>query len=169
MTGDGSSGEDTPVVRRDLARSARSPSMVAVGGLAIQLAVSLLSAAQSITGMSLLDRYAAGAATDADLAAWDAQFGVFGLVQLVLFVLTAIAWLAWQHRMVASVAPLGRGAPATTPWKSVLWWIVPFANLVAIRLLRRLQALQDLAFATPPPIEPATWADNDADEEPTRP
>jgi hypothetical protein len=99
-----------------------------------------------LSGQTLLQRYVSGAIGDADLVAWDSTFGSIGLAQFGVFIATAIIWLIWQHRLVSSVKPLGFGEPYKTPGRSILWWFVPFANLVVVyRIYKDLQAKFDPA------------------------
>ena len=124
-----------------MARSARGISNWLVGALGIGILADGAAVAHSVDGLSLLDRYVNGIVTDADLEAWDSTFGLLGLLQGGVLIGTAIIWLAWQHRLVASIAPLGLGAPVATPGKSVAWWFVPVANIVMVyRIYRDLAA-----------------------------
>lgn len=129
MTGSGAAPSGRPVVN------------LLVGGLVLTMLLDVASLVHGLSGRTLLDRYGAGTIGDADLVAWDATFGVIGLAQAAVFIATAIAWLVWQYRLVASVGPLGLGAPHKAPGRSVLWWFVPLANLVVVyRIYKDLQA-----------------------------
>lgn len=113
-------------------RSSRTLSRVVLGGLVIGVLVDVVSLVHDLSGQSLLDRYVTGEIGQADLVAWDTTFATIGLAQAVAFILTAIVWLVWQYRIVASVEPLVGDEPVKTPGRSLLWWFVPFANLVVV-------------------------------------
>ena len=135
------SGWQTPVQTSGAVVSAEPRSRLLIGALGLGLIVDLAAVVHSASGLSLLEDYAQGSITEADLAAWDTAFAKMGLLQGAVFIASAVIWLAWQHRLVASVAPLGLGAPTASPGKSILWWFVPFANLVMVyRIYSDLQA-----------------------------
>ena len=47
------------------------------------------------------------------------------------FLATAVCWLVWQARAHENVwAVPGLPAPTRTPGMAVIWWFIPFANLV---------------------------------------
>ena len=115
-----------------VARSSRTLSLIVIGSLGISALIDLVSIVHELAGKTLLERYVEGTIGDADLVAWDSTFATIALGQTVIFILTAIVWLAWQYRMVQSVEPLTHDAPVKTPGRSVLWWFVPFANLVVV-------------------------------------
>jgi hypothetical protein len=96
----------------------------------VSLAVSTIAAAINIWGWLTLEAYDSGQASDADLERFDAVFGGFGLMETGVFILTAIAWLAWQSRTIDNEAPLGIGPSPWSPAMSIVWWFIPFANLV---------------------------------------
>jgi hypothetical protein len=112
--------------------SSRTWANIVLGGLVIGVVLDLLSAFNEVNGKSLIEAYVAGSATQSDLVAWDDRFSTIALGQTAIFILTAIVWLVWQFRMVASVEPLTHDAPVKTPWRSIGWWFVPFANLVTV-------------------------------------
>lgn len=113
-------------------RSSRTLARVVIGGLAVGILVDLVSLVHDLSGSTLIERYQTGAIGEADLVAWDNTFATIGLAQTGVFILTAILWLAWQYRIVSSVEPLTHDAPVKTPGRSLLWWFVPFANLVVV-------------------------------------
>ncbi len=53
----------------------------------------------------------------------------WSLVNGVSVLLAGIAFLAWQSRSIANVPCLGCGTPRISPGWSIVWWLVPFANL----------------------------------------
>lgn len=113
-------------------RSSRTLSRVVIGGLVLGMLADLVSIVHNLSGSTLLEQYASGVIGEAAVVAWDNTFATIGLAQSGAFIATAIAWLVWQHRLVASVEPLLGEEPVKTPGRSVLWWFVPFANLVVI-------------------------------------
>lgn len=68
--------------------------------------------------------------TDAQLIAYDGIVGIVALLGFGLFIGAAIALVAWLRRTVANVPALGGGTPIVTPNWAVIWWFIPFANLV---------------------------------------
>ena len=115
-----------------IVRSSRTLSRIVIGGLAVGILVDLVSLVHDLSGSTLIERFQSGAIGQADLVAWDDAFATIGLAQTAALVLTAIVWLVWQYRIVATVEPLTHEAPVKTPGRSVLWWFVPFANLVVV-------------------------------------
>jgi hypothetical protein len=118
-------------------RSARRISELVVLLLALGVVVDLASIVHEVSGLSLLDRFVSGAVDEADLTAWDTLFATLGLVQVLVFLGTAVVWLVWQFRVVASVLPLGLEEPPAKPGMSIVWWFVPFANLVMVHRIYR--------------------------------
>jgi hypothetical protein len=107
--------------------------------LALGVVVDLAAIAHEASGLSLPDRFLSGSIGEADLNAWDTMFATLGLVQTGVFLGTAVVWLAWQFRVVASVVPLGLEKPPAGPGMSIVWWFVPFANLLMVyRIYRHL-------------------------------
>jgi len=115
-----------------IVQSSRSLSLLVLAGLVLGALADVASMFHELSGRTLLDQFFAGEVSQSDLVAWDSTFGSIGLAQTATFLLTAVAWLAWQYRIVASVEPLTHEAPVKTPGRSVLWWFVPFANLVVV-------------------------------------
>ena len=62
-----------------------------------------------------------------DLAAIAQALGVAALVALGL---TGLLWIAWSRRMEADATALGVGESSIGTQGAVLWWFVPFANLL---------------------------------------
>ncbi len=106
----------------------RANSLVAL--LWASLATSLIASAINIWGWLVIDAYVAGRGSVADLDTFDIVFAGFGLVETVVFIATAIAWLAWQSRTIDNEGPLRIGPSPWSPAMSIVWWFVPFANLV---------------------------------------
>jgi hypothetical protein len=85
---------------------------------------------------ALVSLYAIGLLSDLDnttedqLIAVDTAIAFIALGILGTFVLAGIAFLVWLRRVVANVPALGGDAPGTTPNMAVVWWFIPFANLV---------------------------------------
>jgi len=115
-----------------IVRSSRTLSRVVLGGLVLGILVDLVSVVHNLSGNTLLEEFLSGVIGQVELVAWDDTFATIGLEQAGVLLATAIVWLAWQHRLVASVEPLTHEQPVKTPGRSVLWWFVPFANLVVV-------------------------------------
>jgi hypothetical protein len=84
----------------------------------------------SLLGSWLLDRMLEGSVTTESAEAYDTQTLVYGLVWLAIYIPTVIAFLAWLSRSVANAPALGAGIPPSSPRAAIVWWFVPFANLV---------------------------------------
>jgi hypothetical protein len=111
-------------------RSGRTRAKALVALLWVSFAASLIASATNIWGWLTLDAYGAGRASVADLETFDAVFAGYGLVETGIFIAAAIAWLAWQSRTIDNEGPLRIGPPPWSPAMSIVWWFVPFANLV---------------------------------------
>jgi hypothetical protein len=102
--------------------------------LAVAGAVGLASLANTL-GSWRLTEVVSGAAS-ADRAATEAAFAALLEREGTLTSLTglsllaaAVSFLGWLHRAVGNVPALTGTMPRTTPWRAVLWWFVPVANL----------------------------------------
>ena len=76
------------------------------------------------------------------------------------FLATAVCWLVWQARAHENVwAVPGLPAPTRTPGMAVIWWFIPFANLVmpyvCVRELATISAAR--AGSTPRRGLPGVW------------
>jgi hypothetical protein len=80
--------------------------------------------------LDLVNRAEAGLLTVAEGEAFDNAFASMGAIQTVALIATAVAYLAWLHLSIENTPGLGGGVPSVTPRWSVIWWFIPFANLV---------------------------------------
>ncbi len=76
------------------------------------------------------------------------------------FLATAVCWLVWQARAHENVwAVPGLPAPTHKPGMAVIWWFIPFANLVmpyvCVRELATISAAR--AGSTPRRALPGVW------------
>jgi Domain of unknown function (DUF4328) len=111
-------------------RTATTRAKVLLGLLWANLVLSLMACAIDVWGWWLIDGFLPGRSTVEDLERFDGVHAAAGLAETALFIATAIAWLAWQSRTVDNEAPLGIGPSRWSPAASIVWWFVPFANLV---------------------------------------
>lgn len=113
-------------------RSSRTLSRVVIGGLVVGMLVDLISLIHNLSGKTLIEQAVAGTVGADELIAWDTTFATIGLGQTVTYVATAIVWLIWQYRLVSSVQPLTGDEPHKSPGRSLIWWFVPWLNLVVV-------------------------------------
>jgi hypothetical protein len=111
-------------------RSGATRAKVLVALLWISFASSVIACAMNVWGWLTIESFLAGGATIEDLESFDVAFGGYAFVEIGIFIATAVAWLAWQYRTIDNEAPLGIGPSPWRPAVSVIWWFVPFANLV---------------------------------------
>jgi hypothetical protein len=107
-------------------------SRVVIAGLVVGMLISLVSIVHALSGRSLIDQALAGTIGQEELLAFDTTTGILGFASLAVFLATAVVWLLWQYVLVRSIEPLTHDAPLKTPVRSVLWWFVPWLNLVAV-------------------------------------
>jgi hypothetical protein len=112
------------------ARSAWWRSRFAVGGLIVAAILAPLALALDVMGLAAIDAAAAGRLSEAAARTFDSQFALVGLAQSAVLITTGVAFLAWLSRSIANLPSLGGGEATVTPTMSIVWWFVPFANLV---------------------------------------
>lgn len=72
---------------------------------------------------------------------------VVGGASFLLLIVTLIGlpmWISWHYRAASNLQALGR-SPKHEPWAHVVWWFVPFANLIL-----PYRATKDLAQLSEP-------------------
>jgi hypothetical protein len=77
-----------------------------------------------------IDSFLAGRASVSDLETFDSLHANGAVAETVIFGATIVAWLAWQWRTIDNEARLRIGPSPWSPAMSIVWWFVPFANLV---------------------------------------
>lgn len=120
-----------PVTRRPSPlRSATTRARWLVWLLMANVVVSVIGAAISVWGQTVIAAFERGEATVEDLDQFDSFFATSGIVESVVFVAAAIAWLVWSSRTVDNEDGLGIGPSTISPRLAMGWWFVPFANIV---------------------------------------
>jgi hypothetical protein len=120
-------------------RSSRTRALWTQGFLVASSVIAGLLGLYSLTGVGLADRYAAGAASDAEVTRFVSTVVGLGGWSVLLELGTAICFLAWLSRSVDNAPPLGVGTPSVSPRWAIGWWFIPLANLVMpYRVVREL-------------------------------
>jgi hypothetical protein len=99
--------------------------------LAIDGLIAGVSFSARLNETALIRKLIAGQnVTESQLLASDASIEAFARLHVLGFVLAAIAFLVWLYSATKRAQALGTENMAFTPRASVLWWFVPFANLI---------------------------------------
>ncbi len=111
-------------------RSSATRARFAVAALLAVLLVDAVEILHVSAFEGLLAAYLAGTIDTPEIDNWDQWSLTIDRIYLVVFLLCGITFLAWLSRAVDNAPSLGAGVPPRSPRGAILWWFVPFANLV---------------------------------------
>lgn len=124
-----------------LYRSGRQRSLIAIGGLALVMAMALLQGAQLFGGFGILERAGSGLVNMAELESYEATAQIISWAYLAAIIVAGVAFLAWLSRSVDNSPSLGTGTPEIGPRWAIGWWFVPIASF-----WKPYQVVQDLDY-----------------------
>ncbi|HYC07117.1 MAG TPA: DUF4328 domain-containing protein [Candidatus Binatia bacterium] len=113
-------------------QSARARAFITVVLFGVLAAVHLVAAGHRVFDLLAKDGLMATQRTAAQASAFDDQTVSIAQVGLGLSLLLFIAFLAWESRSVDNLRPLALASPVppASPAMSIVWWLIPVANLV---------------------------------------
>jgi len=113
-------------------QSARARAFITVILFGVLTVVHLVAAGHRVLDLLSKDGLMATPRTVAQTAAFDDQMVSIAQVGLGLSLLLLLAFLAWESRSVDNLRPLALASPAppASPAMSIVWWLIPVANLV---------------------------------------
>lgn len=121
-------GGMTGIVAGSTYRPARTLARVAGALVAAATLLYAIDGLLSIYGVALLANL--DSATESQLLAYDGVVALIAVVLSGLYIVAGVSVLAWVRRAVSNIPALTGGDAAHTPNMAVIWWFVPFANLV---------------------------------------
>jgi hypothetical protein len=98
--------------------------------LAAHVVLALVAVARFLSEIDLVQRIDRGGITQAEVDELDRQLRQVSTIGIGLLVVTALCWLVWEYLAYRNLRELGATGRLVSPWGSVGWWFVPFANFV---------------------------------------
>lgn len=116
-------------------RSADSRATVAqvLHGILALSAVAL--AVATAGGFELLDRAERFIFEEAAFDSWSNNVDTIASWQSILAFVAGLSFIIWLSRFVDNVPPLGGGTPKRSPRRVIVYWLVPFINLIFLPLI----------------------------------